>query len=178
MWKFVDDCTVQTPYWEYIWSVTQPTLNLIESWCSNNWMILNPIKCKELRICYLKRSVEFQPLTIAGRELEIVQSHKALGLTIQNNLKWDEHIRSIIAKGSKRSHVLRILRRSGILPADLIKIYSALIRSIWNIVAKFGVIRCANTILMNWKDSKDEQCVSYFLAIPAMKHWWWRVAND
>jgi hypothetical protein len=24
---------------------------------------------------------------------------------------------------------------------------------------------------MNWKDSKDEQCVSYFLAIPAMKHW-------
>jgi hypothetical protein len=122
-------------------------------------MILNPIKCKELRICYLKRSVEFQPLTIAGRALEIVQSHKALGLTIQNNLKWDEHIRSIIAKGSKRLHILRILRRSGILPADLIKIYSALIRSILeyiNIVAKFGVIRCPNTILMNWKDCKNE----------------------
>ena len=60
-------------------------------------MIRNPIKCKERRICYLKRTVEFQPLTIAGRELEIDQSHKVLGLTIQNNLKWDEHIRSIIA---------------------------------------------------------------------------------
>jgi hypothetical protein len=83
-----------------------------------------------LRICYLKRSIEFQPLTIAGRELEMVQSHKALGLTIQNNLKWDEHIRSIIAKGFKRLHILRILRWSGILSADLIKGYSALIRSI------------------------------------------------
>ena len=93
-------------------------------------MILNPKKCKELRICFLKRSVELQPLEISGCELEIVQSHKALGLTIQNNLKWDEHIRSIIAKASKRFHTLRILRRSGIPPLDLIKIYIALIRSI------------------------------------------------
>jgi hypothetical protein len=83
-----------------------------------------------LRICYLKRSIEFQPLTFVGRELEMVQSHKALGLTIQNNLKWEEHIRSIIAKGFKRLHILRNLRRSGILSADLIKRYSALIRSI------------------------------------------------
>jgi hypothetical protein len=130
MWKFVDDSTVSEHLTGNISSVTQPTLNLVESWCSNNWMILNPIKCKELRICYLKISVEFQPLTIAERGLEIVQSHKALGLTIQNNLKWDKHIRSIIAKGSKRLHILRTLRRSGILPADLIKIYSTLIRSI------------------------------------------------
>ena len=75
MWKFVDDSMVSEHLTGNISSVTQPTLNLIESWCSNNWMILNPIKCKELRICYLKRSVEFQALTIAGRELEIVQSH-------------------------------------------------------------------------------------------------------
>ena len=109
-------------------------------------MIRNPIKCKELRICYLKRSVEFQPLTVAGRELEIVQSHKALGLTIQNNLKWDEHIRSMIAKGSKRLHILRIL------PADLIKIYFALIRSI----LEYSCDVCPNTIVMNWKEYKNE----------------------
>jgi hypothetical protein len=33
-------------------------------------------------------------------------------------------------EGSKRLHVLKILRRSSILPVNLIKIYSALIRSI------------------------------------------------
>ena len=130
MWKFVDDSTVSEHLTGNIASAIQSTLNHIESWCSDNWMILNPKKCKELRICFLKRSVELQPLEISGCELEIVQSHKALGLTIQNNLKWDEHIRSIIAKASKRFHILRILRRSCIPPLDLIKIYIALIRSI------------------------------------------------
>jgi hypothetical protein len=52
MWKFVDDSTVSEHLTGNISSVTQLTLNLIESWCSNNWMVLNPIKCKELRICY------------------------------------------------------------------------------------------------------------------------------
>ena len=118
MWKFVDDSTVSEHLTGNIASAIQPTLNHIKSWCSENWMILNPKKCKELRICFLKRSVELQPLEISGRELEIVQSHKTLNLTIQNNLKWDEHIRSTIAKASKRFHILRILRRSGIPPLD------------------------------------------------------------
>ena len=49
-------------------------------------MILNPKKCKELRVCFFKGTVELQPLVIA--RLEIVQSYKALGLTIQSNLKY------------------------------------------------------------------------------------------
>ena len=93
-------------------------------------MILNPKKCKELRICFLKRTVELQPLVIGGCELKIVQSYKALGLTIQSNLKWDKHPRSIIVKASKRLHILRILRRCGIQPVGLIKTYMVLIRSI------------------------------------------------
>ena len=108
MWKFVDDSTVSKHLTGNIASGIQPTLNHIESWCSDNWMILIPKKCKQLRICFLKTSVELQPLEISGSELQIVQSHKALGLTIQTNLKWDEHIRSIIAKASKRFHILRI----------------------------------------------------------------------
>ena len=56
--------------------------------------------------------------------------YKALSFAIQSNLKWDEHTRSIIAKASKRLHILRILRWCGIPPVDLIKIYIALIRSI------------------------------------------------
>ena len=62
--------------------------------------------------------------------MEIVDFHKVLGLIIQDNLKWDAHIRSIIAKASRRVHIIRILRRSGISQADLAKIYIALIRSI------------------------------------------------
>ena len=130
MWKFVDDTTISELLTSDTMSTSQSTLNQIESWCSSNWMMLNAKKCKELRICYLKRPVDFQPLTIAGRELETVQSHKILGLTVQNNLKWDVHIRSLIAKVSKRFHILRIMNQCNVPPVDLIKLYIALIRSI------------------------------------------------
>ena len=70
------------------------------------------------------------PLLIDGHPIETVHSHKVLGLTIQNNLKWDEHIYEIVSKASKRLHILRVLRRSGIPPADLLTVYIALIRSI------------------------------------------------
>ena len=130
IWKFVDDNTVSEQLTASESSEIQLTLNSIETWSSNNWMILNPKKCKELRICFLKGTLDLQPLRITECELENVQSHKVLSLTIQHNLKWDIHIRSIIAKGSKRLHILRILKLSGVITTDLVKIYIALIRSI------------------------------------------------
>ena len=63
-------------------------------------------------------------------KLETVRSHKVLGLIMQNNLKWDEQIHSIVTKASKRLYALRVLSRGGVPPADLITVYSALIRSI------------------------------------------------
>ena len=49
---------------------------------------------------------------------------------IQNNLKWNNHIESIVAKASKRLHILRVLRRGGVEINDLITIYTVLIRSL------------------------------------------------
>ena len=69
-------------------------------------------------------------LTIDGQALEIVSSHKVLGLIIQSDLKWSEHITSVVAKASKRLHFLRVLRRGGAPATDLISVYVDLIRSI------------------------------------------------
>ena len=93
-------------------------------------MKLNIKKCKELRVGFLGETPQLMPLLIDGHPIETVRSHKVLGLTIQNNLKWDEHIYEIVSKASKRLHILRVLRRSGIPPADLLTVYIALIRSI------------------------------------------------
>ena len=46
--------------------------------------------------------------------LERVESYKLLGLTMQNNLKWDLHVSEIVTKASKRIHILRVLRRNGV----------------------------------------------------------------
>ena len=87
-------------------------------------------KCEETRICFLKDPIESPYLKIDDHQLKLVTSHKVLGLVIQNNLKWNNHIGSIVTKASKRLHILRVLRRSGVEISDLITIYTALIRSL------------------------------------------------
>jgi hypothetical protein len=69
-------------------------------------------------------------LMIDNQRLDIVMSHKILGLTIQNDLKWGLHIDEIVGKASKRLHIIRVLRRAGVPAQELVHIYISFIRSI------------------------------------------------
>ena len=97
---------------------------------SNNWLQLNSKKCKEMRVSFLRQEPSYSPLTVNNCALEVVSSHKVLGVTIQNDLKWGTHIENIIKKASKRLHILRILKRASVPPQDLLVIYASLVRSV------------------------------------------------
>ena len=86
--------------------------------------------CKEMNLCF-RRVVDHLPsaLAIGTKALESVDAHKVLGVTIQSNLKWDLHINEVVPKASKRLHILRVLKRGGVPPANLLEVYFALIRS-------------------------------------------------
>ena len=93
-------------------------------------MRLNVKKCKEIRMCFFKDRPTLPSLKIEGQALEAVSCYKVLGLVIQDNLKWNEHISLMVNKASKRLHILRVLKRGGIPSCELILIYYALVRSI------------------------------------------------
>ena len=42
-----------------------------------------------MRLCFQKEPINLPHLEIDGQQLELVTSHKVLGLVIQNNLKWN-----------------------------------------------------------------------------------------
>ena len=119
MWKYVDDVSLSENLSKGSLSSSQSTLDHINSWASGNWMRLNAKKCKELPLCFSKEKPQVAPLTIDDQLLEVVTSHritnfashKVHGLMIQTDLKWNEHIASVVAKVSKRLHILRVLRR-------------------------------------------------------------------
>jgi hypothetical protein len=128
IWKFVDDVTL----FEGLLrngepSVIQSDITSVGVWATNNLMKLNAKKCKEMLICFFRNKPDLPSLSVGDQVLELVSSHKVLGLIIQDDFKWNEHIAMIVTKASKR---LRVLRRGGIPPHDLITIYYALIRSI------------------------------------------------
>jgi hypothetical protein len=130
IWKFVDDISTSENITIGSNSKFQFCIDTINSWASCNLMKLNTKKCKELRVCFLRESPDLSPLLIDGHALEVVRSHKVLGLVIQNDLKWNTHIESVVSKASKRLYIIRILRRGGVPVEDLLSIYFALIRSV------------------------------------------------
>ena len=62
--------------------------------------------------------------------LEKVQTHKALGVTFCDNLKWNSNTQEIINKASKWLYVIRVLKRARVPPPHLVTIYNALVRSV------------------------------------------------
>ena len=93
-------------------------------------MKLNASKCKEMLMCFLRKRPQIQPLRVNVKVLETVKSHKVLGLIIQDCLKWNKHIEMSTSKASKRLQIIRVLRRGGIPPQDLLHIYYVLIHSV------------------------------------------------
>ena len=93
-------------------------------------MNLNPEKCKIMTICPLKTKPVSPMLSINNLPLEAVSSYKVLGLTLCDTLKWNDNTNEIVSKASKRLHILRVLKRAGVPPVDLVTIYSALVRSV------------------------------------------------
>ena len=100
-------------------------------YASSHGMKLNPSKCKELRIDFLQyKPSDLPPLEMSGSVIEQVSSYKLLGVYLSHNLSWSIHCDYIVNRVRKRLYAIRVLRKSGLPPADLIQVYCSLVRPI------------------------------------------------
>ena len=83
-----------------------------------------------MTISFLRNNPSTDMLQINDVELEKINSHKVLGLILQDNLKWNLHVDGMVSKGSKRLHIIRVLKRADVPTNHLLTIFSALIRSV------------------------------------------------
>ena len=94
-------------------------------------MKLNPKKCKQMVIDFLQyKSTCSSPLLIGGALIERVSRYKLLGDILSNDLSWNAHCEYIYDKATKRLYGLRILKKSGLLPSDLVSVYCSAISSV------------------------------------------------
>ena len=56
-------------------------------------------------IDFAREKHEFLPLTINNVGIERVKSARILGLSIQDDLKWNEHVNHIVKKAGKRLYM-------------------------------------------------------------------------
>ena len=109
----------------------QDTIHDVLRWSNDNRFKLNSLKCKELRIDFRRESnLDTVSLKANGNAFEIGKSAKILGVTIRNDLKWNDHVDNITAKASRRIYLLKQLKCAGIDRKSLIQFYCACIRSV------------------------------------------------
>ena len=128
--KYVDDTTIVEILSIGEESQMQKTLDMINVWSQENELFLNATKTKEVLVNFNKKEIPISQLNINGELIQQVLDSKLLGITISRDLKWDKHVSNIYSKAAKRLHYLRLLKRSGVPPSDLCKVYISLIRSV------------------------------------------------
>ena len=95
--------------------------------------ILNDDKCKEIKIHTFNKcnaNQQLRPVTINGKQAELIFESKVLGLTIRSDLKWNSHKDNIVKKASKRLYFLRQMKHAKVSISEMICFYCTCIRSI------------------------------------------------
>ena len=77
------------------------TISYVSEWCSENYLDLNVTKTKEVMLDLRKNQNSKSPITINNSSVATAQSYKYLGVIIQDNLKWSEHVETQTKKSSQ-----------------------------------------------------------------------------
>ncbi len=127
--EFVDDTTLIGLIQDGDESAYRQEVKELAVWCSLNNLDLNTLKTVEMIVDFRRNPPCSPPLTIMNSTVTAVESFRFLGTTISQDLKWDNHIDSVVKKAQQRLYFIHQLRKFN-LPQELLKQYSAIIESV------------------------------------------------
>ena len=92
--------------------------------------ILMPPKTKEIIFDMRKNKNSKEPVMINNTSVALVQPYKYLGVTIQENLKWNEHVEVQEKKANKRMYHVRRLKMQRIDRKIICLFYNSVVSSL------------------------------------------------
>ena len=105
---FADDTTMHTTGKDIndVSNTLQSDVDKLETWSELNHMALHPNKSKFMLVTTRQKrqniTCKSNGLKIHGKILEEVNSHRLLGINIDNNLSWSNHVSMLSKKISKK----------------------------------------------------------------------------
>ncbi|KAL5255393.1 hypothetical protein ACHWQZ_G010825 [Mnemiopsis leidyi] len=134
--------------------VTQKSLNSINAWCKKSGLKLSHLKSHCVMFTNRKSWSFDQPLKVDGAEINVLNSTKFLGLTLDSKLNWNEHIDNLC---KKTKCILMQCRRAvgptwGFKPATMRWVYNAMVKpvlSYWSTIWINGTKTKRNQTLLN-----------------------------
>ena len=118
-------------------------LNLVLHWAANNGLKLNAGKTKYM--LFANKKIEDIEVYLGGHRLMKSETEKFLGVLIDTNLNWSNHIRNLSTKISRKSGILFKLK--GKVPGKILQlIYNSFIQSHLYYCATIWGTRSLNSI--------------------------------
>ena len=111
-------------------SSLQSDIDHISMWSTPNLFQLYSIKCKEMIISFTQPPSIYEPVCMGNQLLKRVTSIKFPGVTLRNDLKWNDHLNIITSKASKHLYLLKHLKRADVAKVELVKFYCSCIKSV------------------------------------------------
>lgn len=108
---FADDSSVhvKAKTIEEVEIVLQNSLNKIDIWCNANRVILNSSKTKSMVITTRQKhqlNTLSLKLSVNSSTIEQVREHRVLGIVLDQEMKWEVHIRSLCKKLARNLYLL------------------------------------------------------------------------
>ena len=113
---FADDSTILVAgrTFEYVNQQLANCLKPISSWIGNHGMALNVAKTESMVICTRPKLACLQgqriQITHNGTAIKSVDSHKLLGLVLNEQLTWNSHTDEVCSKVLKRINILKAIK--------------------------------------------------------------------
>ena len=102
-------------------------IEFANNWCEANFLDLNVQKTKEVIWDFRTNSVMKDAVRINGMEVEITSMYKYLGLILDNQLSFKDHVESQLKKSRKRMYCIRCLKNIRVEPEIIAHFYNATI---------------------------------------------------
>ena len=92
-------------------------------------MTPNPLKCEVIFVCPPKRPIIFPQLMFNDVHLPIVTQCKLLGVPINSELNWNDHVSNMISKANKSMFILYRARQFGFNAEIMFTLYTWFLRT-------------------------------------------------
>ena len=140
-------------------------LSLLKSWADQWRVSFNPTKTNFMIFTLKNKRTTYNPIIFDNVQIEETTELVSLGLTINQNLNWNNHVLKLLAKASKRLYILRKYRN--LLPRiALTRIYTSMIRPI----LEFGDIIYDSTTLSTGQSLESFQRQAAIICSGAYRH--------
>lgn len=112
--------------------VTQQALRIVERWCTENELTVNPKKTEQVMFTNKRLLGNYDPPKLFNTELQFNSEVKYLGVTLDSKLNWSSHLNNKIDKATIAFWQCRrmIGKQWGLTPKITLWLYQSVIRPI------------------------------------------------